>query len=236
MSPIAKLFQNFSSQARAKRAELFRNSFVLDDTTKILDLGSESGSNINAILIDTNVKHENVYIADIDSTAVNKGHTEYGFVPVLIDESEKLPFEDRFFDIVFCSSVIEHITVPKADVWSIRSGREFKVKSLHRQREFSREIERIGKQYFVQTPYKHFPIESHTWLPFIAWLPRWLLIPVLRLSNRYWLKKTTPDWYLLDKKLMRQFFRCAEIRVEKKFGLTKSLIAIRSNGARPDDC
>ena len=233
MNPITKLVQHFSRQARAKRAEIFRNTFYLDENTKILDLGSESGSNIRDVLKGTNVQHGNVYIADIEPKAVNKGSKEYGFIPVVINESEKLPFEDQFFDIVYCSSVIEHVTISKNEVWTLYSGRQFKAESLKRQKKFAREIERVGKQFFVQTPYRHFLIESHSWLPFVAWLPRRILIPVLRFSNRFWVKKTSPDWYLLNKTEMRDLFDDVDIKAEKKFGMTKSIIAIKSDNNLP---
>lgn len=229
MNPITKLVRKLSKQARIKRAEIFRNTFYLGPETKILDLGSESGSNISALLQGTQIKAENVYIADIEPEAVNTGTRKFGFIPVIIGESEELPFVDKFFDIVFCSSVIEHVTVPKEEVWSLYSGRVFRTKSLARQKEFADEIRRLGKQYFVQTPYKHFPIESHSWLPFVAWLPRRLLVPVLRLTNLFWIKKTSPDWYLLNKSEMRELFGEAEIIEEGKFGLTKSIMAVSAH-------
>jgi SAM-dependent methyltransferase len=219
----------FSKNAREKRAAIFRESFWLDEHTKILDLGSAGGAHIHAVLQGTAVKPENVYIADIKPESVEKGRLEYGYVPVLISESERLPYEDRFFDIVYCSSVIEHVTVPKEQVWSLSSGKEFKLRSLARQKEFAEEIERLGRQYFVQTPYRHFPIESHSWLPFFAWLPRRLQISVLKVTNSFWPKKTNPDWYLLDKREMSGLFEKARIVEEKSLGLTKSLMAIKSD-------
>ena len=125
--------------------------------------------------------------------------------------------------------MIEHVTIPKDRVWTERSGRRFRGESLKRQREFANEIKRLGKQYFVQTPYRHFLIESHTWLPFVAWLPRRMLLPVLRLSNRFWVKTTSPDWHLLNKKKMRGLFGDAEFWEEKAFCLTKSIVAIKCN-------
>ncbi len=80
----------------------------------------------------------------------------------------------REFDIVFCSSVIEHVTGPKDQVGNIRStaGRLRQQASVH-QRSFAEEVRRIGRGYFVQTPYKHFPMESHTIAPgFVVLLPR----------------------------------------------------------------
>jgi len=228
MNPITSLVKHFSKQARCKRAEIFRSTFYLSENTRILDLGSENGSNINAVLEGTLVQHENVYIADINLDAVENGRKKYGFIPVVIRESEALPFEDNFFDIVYCSSVIEHVTIPKEKVWSLFSDRKFKIESLARQKEFAKEVKRLGKQYFVQTPYRHFFIESHTWLPFIAWLPRRLLIPLLRVTNLFWVKKTIPDWYLLNKTEMCFLFDDAEIIKEKQFGLIKSIMAVRS--------
>lgn len=229
MNPIKKLVNAVSKKARKKRALIFQNSFVLDENTKILDLGANTGAHIDFVLQGTPVKAENVYISDIDSVLIEKGKQMYGFVPVLIDESKALPFDDNFFDIVYCSSVIEHVTLPKEQVWSLSSGKEFKAKSLNRQKKFANEIQRLGKQYFVQTPYKHFLIESHTWLPFIAWLPRRILIPTLKVTNRFWVKKTTPDWYLLNRSELSYLFNNATILSEKFLGLTKSIMAIKNN-------
>lgn len=227
MNPLVKLAKFVSRRARSKRAALFRGLFTLNDDIRILDLGSEDGTNIHSVLQGTGINPENIYVADIDSDLVDKAHERYGFQPVVIPESGLLPFPDQFFDIVYCSSVIEHVTIPKDEVWKLYSGSEFKRRSLQRQKEFSDEIRRVGKCYFVQTPYRYFPVESHTWLPFIAWLPRILLIPILRFANRVWIKRTDPDWYLLNRREMAELFDDAEILDEKVLGLTKSIMAIK---------
>ena len=233
MNPIVKIFKNFSEKAREKRKRIFLSQFSIDEDTKILDLGSEEGDNINAVLQGTKVKNKNVYIADINAEAVLKGNKKYGFTPVIIDDQKTLPFSYKYFDIVYCSSVIEHVTIPKEEVWELSSATKFETQSRIRQKEFSREIQRLGKQYFVQTPYKYFPLESHTWLPFIVLLPRRLLVPTLRFTNLFWAKKTCPDWYLLNKEDMSLLFKEAKLIEEKAFGLTKSIMAvsIKSRGA-----
>jgi SAM-dependent methyltransferase len=228
LDPITLLEKQFSARSRERRARIFRNLFSLDQDTKILDLGSETGANIKAVLEGTPVRPRNVYIADIDAQSVALGSREFGFTPVVIGEAEALPFPDGFFDIVYCSSVIEHVTVSKNVIWELRSGREFQAVARKRQKAFADEIRRLGKGYFVQTPNRHFPIESHTWLPFIAWLPRWLLIPALRLTNRFWVKASSPDFHLLDRKELTQLFDGARIVEERVFGLTKSLIAVNT--------
>lgn len=232
MNPLQRLILGLSGAARARRAAQFRAAFDLHAHTRVLDLGSEFGANIHAVLQGTPVRPENVYIADIDADAVRAGHTRYGYMPVVIGESGRLPFRDGYFDIVYCSSVIEHVTVAKTEVWALRSGAEFQRRARQRQRDFAREIRRLGRQYYVQTPYRHFPVESHSWLPFVAWLPRPWLIGTLRIANRLWIKRTQPDWHLLDQREMAVLFFDARPSTERVLGLTKSLVAIRSERAR----
>lgn len=229
MNPITSIFDRVSRQARSSRGEVFRKHFHLDENTTIIDLGSHDGTNIHNVLAGTRVRPENVYIADIDAAAVQLGASKFGYHPVVIHESGRLPFGDSHFDIVFCSSVIEHVTAPKSDVWRIRSGRAFRRVALQRQKTFASEIVRLGRQYFVQTPYRHFPIESHTRLPFVGWLPRPMLVTMLRFTNKLWIKTTEPDWFLLDKKLMKELFDGARFVDEKVLGLTKSLMAIKTS-------
>ena len=65
-----------------------------------------------------------------------------------------LPFEDNSFDIVHSSAVIEHV-----------GGRD-------RQIRFLRELVRIARRcVFVTTPNRWFPVEFHTILPLVHWLP-----------------------------------------------------------------
>jgi SAM-dependent methyltransferase len=64
-----------------------------------------------------------------------------------------LPFEDRAFDVVYSNAVIEHV-----------GDRE-------RQELFVREALRVGRRVFITTPNRWFPIEVHTRLPLVHWLP-----------------------------------------------------------------
>jgi len=229
MNPIRALAGLFSRWSRQKRGKIFYRSFMLTSETKILDFGSQDGSHIASILATTDVEPKNVYIADIDENALLQGQRRYGFTPILLPESlSRYPFPDKFFDVVFCSSVIEHVTMPKNEVWELNAGKEFYECSFLRQKEFAREIMRMGKGYFVQTPDRCFPIESHTWLPFVGWMPRAYLIRFLKFSNRFWVKRTSPDWNLLNRTEMAELFPDARIVEERFLGMTKSVIAIKT--------
>lgn len=228
-NPIRRAFLRLSANARKRRAATFRRLFRIDRSTRVLDLGSEDGSNIAQVLDGSSYSPENVYIADIDPAAIRAGNEKFGFQPILLDESGRLPFDQNFFDLVYCSSVIEHVTLPKAKLWSVTGETEFRSMSLETQAKFAREIQRVGRQYFVQTPCASFPIESHTWLPLVGYFPRPILLRVMKLSNRYWVKAAAPDFNLLSKQDMQDLFPSATIIEEKFAGLTKSIMALRSD-------
>lgn len=225
---IKKVAQLFSQKNRARRAVMFRRYLQPTQQDKILDLGSADGSFIAEII----PFRENVFIADINEEMLCRGRARYGFEMVLLDESGILPFEDNYFEIVHCNSVIEHVTIDKTRRWSLQSTKEFTKAAFARQKQFASEIRRVGKSYFVQTPNKNFVFESHTWLPLVQFLPRPLLIKTIRFLNKWWVKKTSPDWNLLTAEQMRELFPEAIITREKVFGLTKSLIAIGGNRAQ----
>jgi SAM-dependent methyltransferase len=64
-----------------------------------------------------------------------------------------LPFADDEFDVVFSNAVIEHV-----------GGQD-------RQRRLVAEALRVGRRAFLTTPNRLSPIEVHTRLPLVHWLP-----------------------------------------------------------------
>jgi SAM-dependent methyltransferase len=73
-----------------------------------------------------------------------------------------LPFDDGEFDIVFSNAVVEHV-----------GDREC-------QRALVSEAVRVGRRVLITTPNRWFPVEVHTRLPFVHWLPDALSHPVYR--------------------------------------------------------
>jgi len=213
----------YSSRSRARRGELFRQLVATCPTARVLDLGGSNGSYIASLELDAEV-----FIADVDRKAVEEAATTHGFVPVPVQKDGRLPFPDHYFDVVFCSSVIEHVTVGEASAFSITDKKEFERLARNSQRAFANEVRRLGKHYFVQTPSRYFPIESHTWMPgLIVALPRAAQVSLIRRANRWWLKPSLPDFHLLSARELQSFFPDAHIVRERSFGLTKSLIAVK---------
>ena len=89
---------------------------------------------------------------DLDITGLDARHIADYPGTFIQGEATNLPFEDGAFDLVHCSSVIEHL--PRAS-----------------QIAMAKEIKRVGRGYLVQTPAYSFPIEPHALIPFAHWLP-----------------------------------------------------------------
>lgn len=70
-----------------------------------------------------------------------------------IEADRPLPFSDDAFDIGFSNAVIEHV--------GTRAQQGF----------FLRELIRVSRRCFVTTPNVWFPVELHTRLPLLHWLP-----------------------------------------------------------------
>jgi SAM-dependent methyltransferase len=134
-----------------------------------------------------------------------------------------LPFGDQAFDIVFSNSVIEHVGGADA------------------QARFAREVARAGRGYWVQTPNRYFPIETHLLTPIVHLLPRkWRAFIVRRFTVWQWIHRPAADekrfyieHFISDIRLltaadMRNLFPDAVILRERFLLFTKSLIAYRA--------
>ena len=136
----------------------------------------------------------------------------------MIGDGRSLPYADGEFEIAYSSSVIEHL-----NQWED-------------QERFARELRRVGRSIYVQTPNRWFPIEPHFGGLFAHWLPaplRRVLMPWL--SVRGWLhsadgidnRELLEEVRLLSFREMQALFADCEIVRERFLGLTKSFIAIR---------
>lgn len=216
----------YSTRARAKRARLLTSHITLKPEDRVLDLGGGTGSHFHSIF----PGHKKVIIADVLEQDLKVARETYGYETVqLPDGDETLPFADKEFDVVFCSSVLEHVTGPKDEVEWTADGPYFEAVGRKHQWAFAAEIRRVAKRYYVQTPYRYFLIESHSWLPgVIVFLSRPGLVRLLRFTNRFWPKQTSPDWRLLTIGEFSKMFPDAKVEREKSLGFVKSLMAIKA--------
>ena len=189
--PLARLASPLATRARARRHARFFALTQLSPGARVLDVGC---GQIGLRALEPGLDITGVDLAPRPS---------YPGPFVQADASAGLPFADGEFELVYCSSVIEH--VPPA-----------------RRTAFAREIRRVGRGWFVQTPAWGFPLEPHALLPLAHWLPAGL-------RRRYWRFGAAGEWEEIS--LLRR------IEIEALFGpslpervgpLTKSWVCIRA--------
>ena len=158
--PLPRLAGRSAARARAARHERFFALTHLAVDARVLDVGCGT-LGLRALE------------PQLDITGVDlRPMPSYPGPFVQADATVGLPFGDGEFDLVYCSSVIEH--VPRED-----------------REAFAGEIRRVGRRWMVQTPAYSFPIEPHSLLPFAQWLPA----PVRR---RYWRLGAAGNWEDID--------------------------------------
>ncbi|MHB8596645.1 MAG: methyltransferase domain-containing protein [Ktedonobacteraceae bacterium] len=200
--------REFITRIREKRFVLFRSLISsLPRPLTILDVGGEQQF------------WETMACTDEDLKIVlynrRPGKVSYpNFTSMAGDARDIKEFQDGEFDIVFSNSTIEH------------TG------TFDQQRQMAKEVQRLGKRYFVQTPNRYFPIEPHFLLPFFQFLPRRLQLFYFLHFKTVWGDRSKGGYFvknlrLLTEKELKLLFPGAKIYKEKFLGLTKSFIVYK---------
>jgi len=215
---------NISANLKKKRVELFIETLNLGPNDIILDLGSEDGSYLSSYY----PYPENIVLADIFEEPMKKGVIKYKLKDyVVIPKDGPMPIKDQEYNAVWCNSAIEHVTVERSEMCDI-SNKEFIERGNEHQKRFAMEISRISKKYFVQTPYLHFPVEAHSWLPFMHYLTQPQRCYLSRVLKKVWVKQWSADFYAYNRKRFYQHFPDAtEMLTERAFLMPKSIIAVK---------
>jgi SAM-dependent methyltransferase len=187
----ARIASPIAARARARRHAAFFGLTGLEPGMRVLDVGCGT-MGLRALE------------PDLEITGVDLSPRPTYPGPFLqADVTAGLPYPDGEFDLVYSSSVIEHIPRP-------------------RRAAFAAEVNRVGRGLYVQTPAYGFPVEPHSLLPFAHWLPATLRKPYWRLGAQ----GNWEDIDLLGRAEMRRLFG-AEVHAERLGPLAKSWLAIR---------
>ena len=128
---------------------------------------------------------------------------------IKVTSGKPLPFKDKEFDIAFSNAVVEHVG------------------NTEEQRAFVKEMLRVSKTFFLTTPNRWFPVEFHTALPLLHFLPNNIYRKALTaIGETYWSQEGNLN--LLSKNELHSLFP-DEFRVRldsvKLLGMSTNLIA-----------
>jgi SAM-dependent methyltransferase len=196
------LLRPFSEASRKRRMLSFVALMNPTEGMSVLDLGGQP------MIWDSVPMRLDIVILNKPGAAVKDYSSHHNIRYEDGDACAVTGFGERSFDCVFSNSVIEHVGSPD------------------KQAAFAREVLRLGKSYWMQTPSKWFPIEAHCGMPLWWFYPKWL--------RRYFIerwRRKLPAWTQMVEETtvlttadLKRLFPKATILVEESLGLPKSYI------------
>jgi SAM-dependent methyltransferase len=153
-----RLAGRVSARSRARKLALFLEVIRPTAETTVLDVGV-TDSGFGGDPYGTHNFFEAAYpwperITAVSTQYLDRFSAAFPTVRAVRADGRDLPFADREFDVGFSNAVLEHVGDREA------------------QRQFVRELCRVSKRVFLTTPNRWFPLDVHTLLPVVHWLPR----------------------------------------------------------------
>ena len=153
-----RVADRISLRSRQRKLGLFLDELRPGPHTTVLDVGADElgfGDGDRCTTLNFFEEHypwpEKITALGLwDGAAFRERYPDIAYVQ---GDACALPFADGAFDIVHSNAVIEHVG------------------ARDRQRLMVSEALRVARRAFVTTPNRRFPVEVHTRLPFVHWLP-----------------------------------------------------------------
>jgi SAM-dependent methyltransferase len=145
---------------RRRKLALFMERIRPGPQTRVVDVGvGDTGFGTEPGVASSHNFFEALYpwperIIAVSDVPLPNFAQEFPAITTVTASGTDLPFEDDAFDVAFSNAVVEHVG------------------SRDEQRRFVAELCRVAPRVFLSTPNRWFPLETHTLVPFVHWLPR----------------------------------------------------------------
>jgi SAM-dependent methyltransferase len=154
---LRRIASEASRRSRDRKLRLFMETFAPTEATSVVDVGVTDSGVAGAYGTDNFLEASYPWperITAVGVTGLDAFGAAFPRVSRIVADGRALPFADGEFDVGFSNAVVEHV-----------GGHDDQVAFVH-------ELCRVAKRVFVTTPNRWFPLEVHTLLPVVHWLPR----------------------------------------------------------------
>jgi hypothetical protein len=194
---------------RLKIYKILSENIDLENSASIIDVGVTSDKSMSA-----SNSFENLYpyperITAFSDQDASWMENEYKGLNFRRGTALEMPFENNTFELVLSSAVIEHVGSNK------------------NQSKFIGECLRVSKKFvFITTPNRYHPVEFHTALPLIHWLPKNIHRKILKLMGKDFLA-LEENLNLLTRNELK--ILCKDNGIERYKILTVNFLGVPSN-------
>jgi len=210
---LYNFFKRITIKARGQFFIYFKESTNYSNEKSIIDIGTTPSldSEQNIFLTKTQENQNITCLSNQDCKILLKKFNN--IKEIIVGDGKNTLLDENSFDIVHSNATLEHVG------------------NYNNQILFVRELIRISKKYvFLQTPNRYYPIDFHTILPFIHWLPKKIHRKFLKILKLNFYSKEE-NLNLLSKNDLKKI--CKELEIikykiieHKLFFLTSNLILI----------
>jgi len=204
---VGGLVSKISLQARLKMLATLMQVANPIEATRVLDVGVTSDQREDSNFFEKYYPYSHSIIA-VGLEDASFLEDDFPGLTYVKADGLSLPFPDQSFDLVVSFAVIEHVG------------------NRAQQQAFIRELCRVGQSIFITTPNRWYPIEFHSLVPFVHWLPPSWFRRILRgLGKDFWAQESNLN-LLTAKELQQMFPRHLQVysRPNRLLGLISNLV------------
>lgn len=150
------IFLRFLKHNREKIHNIFLKKTNYNNKKSLLDVGTSADKNeSHNVILQKTKNNKNIYCLSnqkLDIAFLNK----YPQIKKsIVGDGRNIKLKSHIFDIVYSSATLEHVGNFKDQI------------------KFIKECLRVSKNFvFITTPNRYYPIDFHTKIPLIHWLPK----------------------------------------------------------------
>ena len=194
-----KIFDKIITKKRLEIVDIINSQIVLNNISDILDIGTTSDTeNKSSNFIIRNLKNvKNFY--SISDQLITLPFFKKKLQKSIIENFSEYEIENFKSDLVVSNATIEHV------------GNYNNQKTM-----VSNMIKLSKKMVIISTPYRYHPLEFHTKIPFIHWLPKKIHRMILKKFNLVFYSKEE-NLNLLSRSDLSSFIKNENIRSEFKY-------------------